>query len=425
MNYELGKRNGNELKVNFNIDKDKWKEAIQKSYEKNKKNYKVEGFRKGHVPKSILEKTYGQNIFFEDAFNFILEDTYFDFLKKENLDPVSQPNIALNSISEEGVSYTATITLKPEVILPDELPKIKKVNPKTVEEKDIEEELKSYQEKASSWLEIDNRSAEIGDTVEIDYSGSVNNEKFEGGTAQHQPLELGSGQFIPGFEEQVVGMKIGDLKNINVKFPENYGHETLKGKDAVFVVKLHSIKKKEIPALDDELVKDVSEFNTLKELKDDIKRNLEEKFKKAAEQQTDQSIMDELIKTIKIDLPKVMVDNALNQVIQEISYNMQNQGIKLEDYYKMTGTTEEDIKKQYKENTESRIKTTLIIEEVIKSKNIKIEKETIDKKIEETVKQYNIPKEQLEATELQMRNYLEKDLLFIEAINYLRSKMVD
>lgn len=422
MSYEVGKKEKSQIKISFTIAKDEWQEAINEAYKKNKKNYKLEGFRKGNVPKSLLEKTYGQQIFFEDAFNIVLEKSYYEAIEKENIIPVARPEIALGSMTGEGVSYTAVVTVKPDVELPKEAPKVELPKLKKITEKDIEEELKRYQEKATAFVEVTDRACKKGDTVEIDYSGSVDGVKFDGGTAEKQPLELGSGQFIPGFEDQVEGMKIGEEKVIKVTFPKEYNAE-LAGKDAEFAIKLHAIKYKEVPEINDELVKDVSEFNTVSELKEDIKKHLEMHAKEDQEKQFDNAIVEAYVKASKFEIPKIMIDEQVEQDLDQFEQQLKMQGFKAEDYYKYTNMTREQIKEQYRDNSKKKLESILVVGALIDSLNIKVEKEDIEKRLNELAAQYNIEKSQFEQMMANASQYVEQELVTMKLFEELRKKV--
>lgn len=419
MSYEVGKKENSQIKISFTIAKDEWQEAINEAYKKNKKNYKLEGFRKGNVPKSLLEKTYGQQIFFEDAFDIVLEKTYFEAIEKENIMPVARPEIALGSMSSEGVSYTAVVTVKPDIELPENAPKVELPKLAEVTEKDIEEELKKYQEKASAYIEVTDRACKKGDTVEIDYSGSVDGVKFEGGTAERQPLELGSGQFIPGFEDQVIGMQIGEEKVIKVKFPEEY-HAELAGKDAEFAIKLHAIKYKETPEINDELVKDVSEFNTVAELKEDIKKHLEQHAKEDQEKAFDNAIVEAYVKASKFEIPEVMVNEQMEQDLSQFEQQLQMQGFKAEDYYKYTNMTREQVKEQYRDNSKRKLESILVVGALIDKMNIKVEKADIDKKLDELAQQYNIDRKKFDEMMGDASYYIEQELITMKLFEELR-----
>lgn len=419
MSYEVGKKENSQIKISFSIAKEEWQEAINEAYKKNKKNYKLEGFRKGNVPKSLLEKTYGQQIFFEDAFDIVLQKSYYEAIDKENIVPVARPEIALGSMSQEGVSYTAIVTVKPDVILPENTPKVELPKLAEVTEKEIEQELKKYQEKASAFIEITDRECKKGDTVEIDYSGSVDGVKFDGGTAEKQPLELGSGQFIPGFEEQVEGMKIGEEKTIKVKFPDDY-HAELAGKEAEFAIKLHAIKSKQVPEINDELAKDVSEFNTLSELKEDIKKQLEKQAKENQEKAFDNAILEAYVKETKMDIPKVMIDEQIEQDMNQFEQQLQMQGFKLDDYCKYTNMTRDQLKEQYKDNSKKKLESMLVAGALIEKLNIKVEKEDIDKKLDELASQYKIDRKQFDQMMGDAASYIEQELTAVKLFEELR-----
>lgn len=383
MNYTLEQLKG---KVTFTItlSKEEWNEAVKQAYAKNKSKYTLQGFRKGHVPQKVLENVYGKGVFYEEAFNIALPKYYGDALDKENeVFPVESPAVDIKEFGEDGsVTFTATVTVKPEV----KLGKYKGIKIKKIEynvtEEDIKEELKKAQDRAARLISVEDRAAQKGDTVNIDYSGSVNGEKFEGGTAEKQNLELGSGSFIPGFEEQIEGMKKGDKKDINVTFPKEY-NKNLAGKDAVFSIVLHDIKKKELPKLDDEFAKDVSEFDTLEEYKKDITKKLEEQNKSKQDAELENKILEEISNASEVDVPEVMVKDQIDQMIQELNYRLMYQGMKLDDYLKYTNSTMEKLKESYKEQAQKTVKSRLVIEKVIKEEKIEVTEEERNQKIKE------------------------------------------
>ena len=309
MKYKVENKKGQVL-IKFSIDAKEWDSAIESVYQKTKGKYAMPGFRKGKVPRKVLEKTYGVGIFFEDAFNDMFPKYYSEVLEKETeIFPVDRPDVDITSIDDKGVKFTALVPVKPEVELGEykNLGIEKKAD--SVKAKDVDAELAKMADKNARLVSVTDRAVQSGDEVIIDYSGSINGELFAGGTAGKQSLKIGSGMFIPGFEEQVIGMNIGEEKDLNVKFPEDYHAEELKGKDAVFAVKLHEIKAKEMPVMDDEFAKDVSEFDTLKDLKADIKKRLTKEAKERAEIKFENALIAKACENAKVEIPQCMIEN--------------------------------------------------------------------------------------------------------------------
>ena len=419
MSYKLGTREKNTIKIQFSVEQEAWINAIEKAYQKTKGKYKVEGFRPGHAPKKVIERLYGVQVFFEDALDIILPEEYYAAIEKENLIPVAQPDISIDAISDATLSFTAVVTLKPEF----ELGQYKGLNIKRKVEKvtkeEIDNKVKEAQDKASTWVEITDRACKIGDTVEIDYSGSIDGVKFEGGTAEKQPLELGAGQFIPGFEDQVAGMSIGEQKDITVKFPADYGHAELAGKDAVFAIKLHVIREKKSPVVDDEFAKDVSEFDTLKDYKEDIKKQLTKEKEEKALNKLEDEIVKTIAKNTKVDIPEAMIDEQVNRQIEDFESRMAQQGMKAEDYYKYTQTTREDVAKKYRDSAKEAVLMQLVFGKLFEVVEIKVTEKDIQKKIEELSKMYGFELGKDEESMKGIKPYIENELKTTKLMEYL------
>ncbi|MDE6565523.1 MAG: trigger factor, partial [Clostridia bacterium] len=335
MNYNKEILENSEIKYVVEADSSAWQNAIREAYNKTKHKFNIEGFRKGKAPMSVITRMYGVGVFFDDALDIILQSLYTELLEKETeLVPVARPNVDIVAISDSELKVAFTITVTPEFTLGEYKGlKLKKVSSKVTDEM-IAEEITKAQEKAGAWEDVTDRACQKFDTVVIDYSGSVDGVKFEGGTAEKQNLELGSGMFIPGFEEQVEGMKIGEEKDITVKFPEEYGAENLAGKDAVFAIKLHEIKKKVLPEVNDEFAKDVSEFDTVEDYKADIKAKLQKTAEDKANREMENALLDKIAENTEINIPDAMIEEQIEEMIQEFEYRLAYQGMKPEDYYK-------------------------------------------------------------------------------------------
>lgn len=422
MNYTVEKTEKNKVKFLVNVTAEEWEKANQAAYNANKSKYSLQGFRKGHVPRKILENVYGSGLFFEDAFNAIVPEYYTEILSKEkDIFTVSSPDIDVVSIDDKGLVFTAVAAVKPEVKLGD-YKSIKVEKPEyNVTEEDINKEIDKAVERASRLVNAEGRAAQKGDTVIIDYSGSTDGKKFEGGSASNQPLELGSGSFIPGFEEQVEGMNIGEEKDINVTFPDNYAPQ-LAGKDAVFAIKLNEIKVKELPEINDEFAKDVSEFDTLEQYKADIKAKLTETNEKKADSEYEDKILEAISEASEVDLPQAMIDSQIDSMVQEMEYRMMYQGMKMDDFLKYTNQTMESLRESYKEQAAKNVKARLVLEQIIKEENITDTQEEVDKKIAElaeqakkSVEEYNkdVDERQLE--------YIKNQIVMDKLFAYLKS----
>ncbi len=384
MKYTVKQKAENQKEIKITLTAAEWEAENEKAYQANKGKYSLQGFRKGHVPRKVLENVYGAGVFFEEAFNEAFPKYYGEVLDKEkDLFPVDRPDIDIDKIDEKGIVFSAVVTTKPEVTVTEykgmKHPKIEY----NVTDADIEEEIKKAQERASRLVPVEDRPAEDGDTVLIDYSGSVDGVQFEGGTAEKQTLVLGSHSFIPGFEEGVVGMKTGEEKDLNVKFPEDYHAENLKGKDAVFHVKLHEIKKKEVPEFNDEFVKDVSEFDTVDAYRADIKKRLEEQNARRATQEMENALVDLILEKTPVNIPDCMIQSQIDNMVQEFEYRLMYQGLKLDDYLKYTGMKLEDLRKSYEDQAKKSVKTRLIFEAIIKQEKIEATEEDKQKKFAE------------------------------------------
>ncbi len=381
MKYKLTKKDENLVEIKVTLTAAEWEAANEAAYQKNKGKYALQGFRKGHVPRRVLESTYGKGVFFEEAFNDVFPEYYGQILDKEpTIYPVDRPDIDIEKVSDDGIVFLVKVTVKPEVKVEEykgiEVEKISY----PVSDEDVDAEIEKARDRASRMVPVTDRAAADGDSVIIDYSGSVDGKKFDGGTAEKQTLVLGSKQFIPGFEEQVIGMNIGEEKDIDVKFPEQYTPE-LAGKDAVFHIKLHEIKVKEVPELNDEFVKDVSEFNTVDEYKADIRKNLEEQNAKKAETEMENALVEKICEKTPINIPQAMVESQIDSMIQEMQYRLMYQGVKLDDYLKYTGTTMEQLRDSYRTQAEKNVKTRLVFEALIKQENLDVTDEEYAQKI--------------------------------------------
>lgn len=422
MKYTVKKENG-KAKISFIVPLDEWEAEMEAAYQRTKHEYKQQGFRDGHVPRKVLENKYGRGLFLEEALNNAFP-TYYGKVLDEHNDILREerPSVDYESFNEDGFKFSAEVSLKPEVVLGKYKGlKIKKVDTKVTDD-EIEAELKKVQEKNCRLVEVE-REVKQGDEVTIDYSGSVDGVKFDGGTAEKQTLEIGGGKFIPGFEEQVVGMKKGEERDINVKFPDEYHSEELKGKNAVFAIKLHEIREKQYSAIDDEFAKDYSEFDSLAEYKADICKHLTEDKEKKAKNEEENNLLDAILKDSKMDVPASMVENEIDACVEDFGYSLQNQGLNIKDYLKYTNTTIDDLRKMYKEKAQKTVSLRLVLEAIVKAEKIEVSSKEVDAKIKEMAKQAGKTiKEFNETVGNQYRGYIENQILVDKLMEFLRNQ---
>lgn len=387
MKYTFAKAEKSTVKINIDLSEKEWNEAIDAAYEKTKGRFSLPGFRKGKVPKHLLESTYGKGIFYEEAINQAFPKYYSEILEKEtSILAVAAPEIDVKKIDDKHLSIEAIVAVKPEVTLGEYKGiKFNKVE-YNVKDEDVENEIKRLQESRSRLVDVTDRAVENGDTVVIDYSGSVDGVKFEGGTAEKQTLVIGSGSFIPGFEDQIIGMKIGEDKDLKVKFPEEYHAENLKGKDAVFAVKLHEIKKKELPEVNDEFIKDAAGAESVDAYKKEVRERLEKQNADRAEREIEDAIVQKITDNASVKIPDAMIEAQIDRMVQEMDYRLSYQGLKLADYLKYIGQTMEDYRKNYREQAEKLVKSQLVIEKIIDTEKLEATDAEVDEKIEEMAK---------------------------------------
>ena len=411
-------KNANEVKMEITIEAEKFENAIKKVYFKNAKYFNIPGFRKGKAPQNIVEKYYGKEIFYEDAFNEIAGEEYEKAIEESKLEVVGKPQIDIVKMEKgQDLVFTAVVATKPEV----ELGKYKGIEIEkieyNVEESDIENNLKQMQEKNARVISVET-PVESGNIAVIDFEGFVDGKAFEGGKGENYSLEIGSGSFIPGFEDQVIGMKIDEEKDINVKFPDEYFSKDLAGKDATFKVKVHEIKKKELPELDDEFAKDVSEFDTLKELKDSIKERLVKENEQKAKYEKEDAVMKVVTEGMKADIPAGMVEVEVDNMVKDMEQRMSYQGLKLEQYLKMLNKTEAEFRKDYEPQATEAIKSRLALEAIIKAEKIEATEKDVKEKLEEMAKNYGKTAEELEKND-NIKEYIKQGIENEKAIEFL------
>ena len=421
MEAKMEKIDVNVVKFEVKVEADKFKEALTRAYKKNVKKFNVPGFRKGKVPMSVVKKYYGVEVLLEDAVNFSIEGSYAEALKENNVRPVDFPKVEVVQ-AEEGkdLIYTAEVTVYPEV----ELGAYKGLNveKKTYEvtEEEVVAKLKEMQEK-NARVEVKEGAIENGNIAVIDFKGFIDGVAFEGGEGHDYSLEIGSGSFIDNFEEQLVGAKAGDKVEVNVTFPENYGKEELNGKPAKFEVEVKEVKAKELPVLDDEFAKEVSEFETLEALKEDTTKKLEEANTARAEREYEEAILRAVVENAKMDIPAVMVEQEIDRMVQNLAQRLQYQGLTLEQYFQFTGTDAEKMREYMKENAETKVKTELVLEALQKAEKMEVLDEELKEKASEVAKLYGANDEKMVELLLQnQREALVADVMTSKVINFLK-----
>ena len=426
MNNKIESYEKSQVKITMELTKEEWTQEVLNAYNKTKGKYSAPGFRKGKVPMGVLISQYGEGLFYEDAINLAFNKYYSEVLEaNKDLDIIGPCDIDVENLSEDGLTLVAIAPVKPEF----EIGKYKGMNIEkveyNVEDADIDAEIEKKRENAGRLVDCEGRSAETGDTCNIDFSGSVDGVKFDGGTAAGHDLVLGSHSFIPGFEEGVVGMNIGETKVVTVKFPEEYQEATLAGKDADFEVVLNSLKSKELPAIDAEFVKDVSEFNTIEELREDIRKTLKESNDKKASYETENKILQTICENTTIEIPDAMITNQVENMVKDFEYRLMYQGLNLETYMKYMNTTVEEFSLGFKPEAEKAVKSQLVIDKIIQVEKFEVTDAEVDVEIgklaesaKKTVEEYK--------TGLQAQNleYIKKNALIDKLLVFLKNENI-
>lgn len=421
MSVQVENLEKNMAKLTIEVSAEELEKAIQGAYLKQKSKINMPGFRKGKAPRAMVEKMYGVGIFYEDAANALIPEAYSKAVDESGLDIVSQPSIDVVQLeSGKPFVFTAEVAVKPEVTLGEykglEVPKAEL----EVSEEDIAAELKKEQEANSRIVDVDDRAVENGDTVKLDFEGFVDGEAFAGGKGDDYPLVIGSNSFIPGFEEQLIGAKIGELVEVNVTFPEEYQAEELAGKPAVFKCKVNKIEMKELPELDDDFAKDVSEFDTLEEYKADIKENLTKKKAEDAKRAKEDAAVEKAVENAQMEIPEPMLENQVNQMIDDFARRMQSQGLSMEQYVQITGSTPDMMREQMKPQAMQRIQSRLVLEKIAEAENIQIADERLDEEIAKMAEMYKMEADKLKEL---MGDYekeqMKKDMAVQEAVTLI------
>lgn len=422
MNVKVEKLENSMVKLEITVDAEKFEEGMSKAFFKNAKYFSVPGFRKGKAPRARVEKYYGEHVLYEDAFNEIAPEIYEEAIKENNIEPVARPEIDITQIGNgKELIFVATVTVKPEV----ELGEYKgiKIEKKEypVTDEDVENSIKAMAENNARIITCDDdKIIEKGDTAVIDFEGFVDGEAFDGGKGENYSLEIGSNTFIPGFEDQLIGLKKGEETDVNVSFPANYFSKELAGKPAVFKVKVNEIKTKEYPEMDDEFAKDVSEFDTLKELKEDTRAHLEEENSKKAKYEMEEEAINEVIDNAKVEVPKAMLEAEIDGYVHDMEHRLEHQGLSLDMYMQMMNIDILAVRDQYRDKAEHNILTRLVLEEIFKKENIEITDEDINKKLSDVAKEYGRDAEEFvaKATE-QVKDFAREELKYDLAVKFI------
>lgn len=416
----------NKVKLTFSVDAARFEEGMQYSYNKNKGNIAVQGFRKGKAPRKLIEAQYGKAVFYDDAINFVMPEAYETAVKENNLDVVSRPEIDVTAIDENGVSFTAEVYTKPEVKLGEYKGlKYTKMDKEPTDE-EIDAELKKEQEKNARIVTVTDRPVQDGDIATIDFKGFMDGEAFEGGEGKDFDLEIGSHSFIDTFEDQLVGKNVGDDVEVNVTFPENYGQASLAGKPAKFEVEIKDIKVKELPELNDEFVQDTTEFENLNEYKNEIAGKLIVAKKQQAKNKMEEDLVTALVEGCEMDVPQVMIDNDIDMKIEDFSRNIQSQGLSLDVYLQYMGQTVESMREAYRPMSEKQVKARLALEAVANAENFTVEEADLDAEVEKIAKAYGMEKDVLKsALRPEDTENITKDIKVQKAVQFIKDNAVE
>ena len=412
----------NKYEFSFTIEKPVFDAEIEKVYRKNAPKMNIPGFRRGKAPRHIIEKMYGATVFYDEALDNLLPEAYEKALGETKLEAVSRPELDIVSIDDNGVCLKAAVWVKPEVEISEYKGITVDREAVIVTEEDILKEIDLTRERNARMLTVEDRAAADGDTAVIDFEGFVDGVAFEGGKGENYSLRLGSGSFIPGFEDQVIGHKTGEEFDINVTFPEEYGAENLAGKAAVFKIKLREIKVKELPVLDDEFVKDVSEFNTVDEYKEDVKKHLTERREAQEDNKVENALINALLENTTVDIPQCMIDNEVDGYVRDYEYRLRSQGGSLDMYFKYTGMTMEQLRENFKADAEKQVKTRLALGKVAKSEKLKALKKDLDAEYKKIASGYNVDVETVK-TSIPAES-ISEDIVLRKAVDFIKENAV-
>lgn len=413
----------NKYELTIHIDAESFEEALEKAYKKNIKKINVPGFRRGKAPRKMVEKLYGEGVFFEDAINDIYPAALSEAIAEAKLEIVARPEVEMKEADKEnGVTFTAVCIVKPEVAVKDYKGIEVEKTVKEVTDEDVESRLKAMQDRNARQIDVEDRASQNGDTLVFDFEGSVDGVPFDGGKAEKYSLELGSGQFIPGFEPQLENRNIGDEFDVNVTFPEDYHAEELKGKEAVFKCKVHEIKAKEVPALDDEFAKDVSEFDTLDELRADIRKKMEEQNEKEASTEVENKLIDKVIENMEAEIPNEMYESAIDDMIRDFDYRLQSQGMNLDTYMKYTGMELASFRQTFEEQAKKRVQIRLALEKIVELESVEVSDEDIEAEYKKLADMYQMEADQVK--QFVSAEELSKDIAVNKAVDLVKESAV-
>ena len=399
MKAELIKKEGNKVTLKITVDNNKFEAAVNKAYNKSRNKYNIPGFRKGKAPRIVIETQYGKGIFYNDAIEILFPEVYPEAIKELDIDPIDNPDLDIEEISKDnGLVMVLNVEVKPEFELGNykgiEIAKVEN----TVSDENVDAKLQEMVEKNARLVSVEDKALEDGDTAIIDFEGFENGVAFDGGKGENYNLVIGSNTFIPGFEEQLVGKKAGEEVEVNVTFPEEYHSQDLAGKPVVFNVKINDVKVKELSALDDEFAKDTSEFDSLDELKADVRAKLEEEAKNRADTETRNSVVEKVAENTEIEIPEVMIQHQIDNMLNELNYQLQYQGFGLQQLLEMTGRTMEELREERKEDAKKLVKSSLVLEAITKAEGIEATEEEFKAELEKMASAYNMEVEKIEAS---------------------------
>ena len=399
MKAELVKKEGNKVTLKITVDNNKFEEAVNKAYNKTKGKYNIPGFRKGKAPKVVIETQYGKGVFYNDAIDILFPEVYPEAIKELNIDPIDRPDLDIEEISKDnGLVMVVNVEVKPEFELGAYKGiEISKVD-NTVSEEDVEARLNEMVNRNARLTSVEDKALENGDTAVIDFEGFENGVAFEGGKGENYNLVIGSNTFIPGFEDQLVGKKAGEEVEVNVTFPETYHAENLAGKPVVFNVKVNDVKVKEVPALDDEFAKDTTEFETLAELRADVKAKLEEQAKNAADAEMRNALVEKVSANTEVEVPEAMVQHQIDNMLMELNYQLQYQGLNLEQLLQMTGRGLDELREERRADAERLVKSSLVLEAIAEKENVEANDADVDAEIEKMAAMYNMEVEKIKSS---------------------------
>ena len=425
MNVKVEKKENSKVEIEFTMDKKQFEEELEKAYKQNAKKFKVPGFRAGMVPRAIVEQTYGESVLYEFVIENTVDDAYRTAVVENNLEIVSRPELDIKQIGKDkDFIFVVNVCVKPEATVKDYKGiEVKKVSTR-VTKKDVEAELEKIREKNARIVTVEDRELKSGDISIIDFEGFTDGKAFEGGKAENFELTIGSGQFIPGFEDQMIGMKVDEERDINVKFPEEYHVKDLAGKDATFKVKLHEIKEKVLPEIDDEFAKDVSEFDNLEDYKKDLNKKIKADKENHAKIDMEQEAIDKFIEKVEVTIPEEMIDSEVDKMIEEMNANLSYQGLNIDQYLQYIGTTLDEYKKQMRDQAQRRIKLDLGLEYVAKEEKVEVEEKDIDEKIKELAAQYGNKDDESLLKNENARNYMRQQLVYEKTMKVITDNIV-